>query len=87
MRLREWVRAGLPDLDEASAHQFAGAVAIIAGGLWSYERPSPSVAQVTRELGGLPDRPFSVNLFAGLHAQLVGVVTLSCRARPGPRPR
>ena len=32
---------------------------------------------MTRELGGLPDRPFAVNLSAGLSAQLVGVVTLA----------
>ena len=49
VRLREWVRTRVPALDEEGAYQFAGAVAIIAGGLWAYERPSASVAQVTRE--------------------------------------
>lgn len=76
VRLREWVLIQLPGLDEASAYQFVGAVSVIAGGLWSYERPSDNIAQVTAEMGGLAAVGFSANLRSGLRAQLVGIVTL-----------
>jgi len=76
VRLREWLRANLPNLEKATAHYLAGAVTLVAGALWSYQRPSANVALVNKEMGGLPAQPFVDNLRVGLRTYLVGASEL-----------
>ncbi|MFT4263434.1 MAG: TetR family transcriptional regulator [Nocardioides sp.] len=76
VRLREWLRVRLPALDAETAHHCAGAITLLAGALWDYERPTPLVHRLNQEFGGLPARSFEENFATGLRTHLVGATTL-----------
>lgn len=86
-RLADQVRAAIPELDDASARHFAGAVMIVVAGLAPYSTPTETVAAACAELG-LPCGAdlFRESLTEGLVNQLVG---LSARTSPPgpPSPR
>lgn len=79
VRLREWLRGRLPALDQTTAHHCAGAITLLAGALWNYERPSPVVHKLNQELGGLPAQSFETNFSIGARIHLIGA-TVSASA-------
>ncbi|MFY1668857.1 TetR/AcrR family transcriptional regulator [Plantactinospora sp. WMMB334] len=73
-RLATLVRAELPQLSEAAAGRFAGAVFIVVAGLWPYATPTETVVTVIREMGAThPGETFTEDLRDGLITQLVGL--------------
>lgn len=82
VRLQDWLQRSLPHLGDLSARYLAGAVTLLTGALWSYERPSPAIAKVNAEFGGLPADPLATLLYEGLFTHLVGIVT-QAEARAG----
>ncbi|HVX19114.1 MAG TPA: TetR family transcriptional regulator [Acidimicrobiales bacterium] len=84
-RLQAWVQQRLPGLSARSARSFAGLVTVLAGALWSYERPSPEIAKVNAEFGGLPTVAFATLVRDGLFTHLVGTVELAASRKPTAR--
>lgn len=77
-RLAAVVRDRLPELSEDAAAHFAAATVIVVAGLWPYANPTPVVAAVTEELGGLCGADlFARGLTDALVIQLVGMVARS----------
>ncbi|WP_422771081.1 TetR/AcrR family transcriptional regulator [Plantactinospora sp. WMMC1484] len=73
-RLATLVRAELPQLSEAAAGRFAGAVFVVVAGLWPYATPTETVVTVIREMGAAhPGETFTDDLRDGLITQLIGL--------------
>jgi AcrR family transcriptional regulator len=81
VRLREWLRTQLPELDTITAHHCAGAITLMAGALWNYERPTPIIHRLNQELGGLPAQSFEENFKTGLRIHLVGATQTASTIR------
>lgn len=82
MRLAALVRAQLPALDEQAGIHFSAATFVIVAGMWPYNTPSATIAQVTAELGhGALQLDFENNLRDGLSNLLVGLVARTGVAR------
>ncbi|GAA0397198.1 TetR family transcriptional regulator [Microbispora corallina] len=74
-RLADLVRERIPELTEAGAAHFAGAVFVLVAGMWPFATPPEAVAAVSAELGAPPAREmFADGLREGLTNQLVGLV-------------
>jgi AcrR family transcriptional regulator len=70
-RLADLVRAAVPELDEAAARHFAGAVVVIVAGLAPFATPTDVVATASAELG----LPCGADLFReGLTEALVNLL-------------
>ncbi|CCH30863.1 TetR family transcriptional regulator [Actinosynnema sp. NPDC047251] len=74
-RLAELVRGELPQLDDAAARHFAGAVLALTAGLWPHAHPTGAVAAAGAELGHPPPaEAFAAALTESLVNQLIGLV-------------
>lgn len=73
-RLAALVRTRLPQLDEAAAGHFAGAVFVITAGMWPYVNPTEAVATVTAEMGyPTAAEAFPLQLREGFITHLIGL--------------